>query len=375
MRIQSLSLFLTLLTLTGCQSRVSEPLWTFQADQTITAASFNRDGSRLALAGEDGKIWILDATGKPTTLTPGPESASFLIFSSDGRWLAAASDKRRDVGWWNVEDGRLLASVDAGKAAKAAKEISHEAFLWVDARTGRVSRKSTAYIGGKAGTTVAGLAFSENHLLSTDTRGTVEVWSSDGELTRVLGIDAIVSAAQVSPAGDRLALSGGNRLRVVDLSDGKVAFQMEGNSDFRPVVFSPTGDYLAASSLGQSKLVSLASKAVALNFPDSVMAYDFSNDGRYLACASSNKVTIWNVNTKTVEGELSVRGDAIHVLDNGHGLLVRQESRTLFWELGQPEPTWSVDRAARRWAVSSDGLVALILDEGRVECWQPPVRP
>lgn len=375
MHIRILALMFALLPMTGCRSRVDQPLWSFQADQKISAASFSPDGTLLALAGEGGKVWLLDSAGQSRNIAPGPEMPAFLIFSADGKWLAAASDKRRDVCWWKVEDGKLLTSVDAGKAAKAAQEISHEAILWMDAQSGMVSRKSTAYVGGEAGTTVAGLAFSEDDLLSTDTRGSVEFWSPDGALTKVFGVEAIVSLAQVSPAGNRLALSGGNRLRVVDLADGKMILELAGNSDFRPLVFSPSGDYLATTSLGESKLISLSGKSVAMRFPAGVRAYDFSGDGRYLACASSDKIEIWNVNTKALEGEMALRADDVHVLESGQGVLVRQESQVLGWRIGQPEATWKLERSARRWAVSSSGQVALVLDQGQVECWQPPSEP
>ena len=368
--MRKLCLLWLLLNLVGCVARESGPRWTFSAGQEIASMTFSPDGEILAVSGKDGKIWLLDSQGKTLReLAQGPKEPH-LHFSSDGLAMASSSQFSRSVAWWNVTDGKLVTSIDIGKAGKAAELVYHEAVLVVHASGGVTGVNS--YVGGEQGSSVSGVAFaSAGSLLTTDNLGSVQYWNPEGEMTQLLRINTGVTLSKLSPKGDLLALSGSNRLTVIKVPSGDRAFELTSNGTFEPVVFSPDGKYLASSSFGKTKLISLAGSATASSIDGGSRAFDFSSDSRYLASAGDT-IKVTNVLTKALEGELRWMADDIAVLEDGQGVLLRGAEQLGLWRLKDSDrPGWLLEKPNTGWAVSSKDLVAVSMAGGGVECWEP----
>jgi WD40 repeat protein len=78
------------------------------AEAIVWAVTFSPDGQRIAAAGADGVIQLLDArslekTGQP--LSGHEDTVEGLAFSPDGRTLASAS-RDETIRLWNVESGQ-----------------------------------------------------------------------------------------------------------------------------------------------------------------------------------------------------------------------------------------------------------------------------
>src|SRR5207237_97941 len=84
------------------------------ADWDVSALAFNPDGTILASVGRSIKLWDV-ATGRPLLVTGGPDHASGVAFSPDGRRLAVSGSRgvaaNRFSEVYDLEFGRGLYTV------------------------------------------------------------------------------------------------------------------------------------------------------------------------------------------------------------------------------------------------------------------------
>jgi len=184
----------------------AERLHRFFLPEDVTVAEFRPDGRQLAfLLGRDFPgIWWWDSGSRNRGPIGGNHVFSFLTYSGDSRFLAAASDDRR-IHLWNAQ---TMQSVAIAPPQDAINGLSlNEDGSWLAAGAGE----------------------------------DVRIWESPGGLARCLSIGEPVWRTYFSPRGDLLAVvhengvqmwnaRTGERLGNFEFAVGRMTFQLT----FRP---------------------------------------------------------------------------------------------------------------------------------------------
>lgn len=256
-------------------------------------AVYSPDGSRLALSsGLEVLVWDLAEDRELFALRGNTNTIERVMFSPDGRWLAAAS-------------------------------LDGNASIW-DAATGEERLTLAGHSGG-----VSSLAFSPDSigLVSAGGDGTARVWDlspagSREWMTVAVSTDT-VSAVGYSPDGARLATaSDDGTARVFDAATGMELLTLVGHTDrVSAVTFSPDGTRLATSSGDNTARVWDASTGDELlvlsghgqgtvgGLFGGVLAVAYSPDGSRLATAGADGTAIlWDAATGERLGAFSNDG-------------------------------------------------------------------
>jgi beta-lactamase regulating signal transducer with metallopeptidase domain len=185
----------------------------------LLAVTFSPDGSRLAVAADDGSVQVRDPATDRVTLTLRGHTAAVncLAFSPDGRTLATGSSDRT-VKLWDLAAGRERATLSGHRR-------------WVYA-----------------------LAFSPDGrtLASGGYDRTIKLWDAEtgAELASLTGHTSSVRALAFAPDGRTLASGGGDRtVRLWDVAARAERRRLDGHSaTVRAVAFAPDGNVLASAS-------------------------------------------------------------------------------------------------------------------------------
>jgi WD40 repeat protein len=234
------------------------------------SVAFRPDGRNLASVVGPEEVQVWDAiTGKEGQLlkVPGGDIHT-VLYSPDGRFLAASSETRGDnsgaINIWDATIGRLV------------RTLRHADPL------GR-------------------LAYSPDgkHLAAECSGGTVDIWDvTDGtDLWSLMG-----RIGSFSPDGTRVAIVGENYTNEVwDVAAGRRVLTLEG-ANSKAMAYNPNGKLLACAGAGGVKLWNAATgQPLALLTPDNGKPDDnvsnlaFSADGKYLAgiVDRDNTVKVW----------------------------------------------------------------------------------
>ena len=182
-------------------------------DRLVSDAAFNRDGTRLATTSLDMmfKIWDLEAGGALCTMDHHKDSIVQVVFSPDDQYLVTASyDRTARV--WNAETGKPLLVLDLGIKVRALAFSPDGETLAVGSGTG---------------------------LSLYDFKG----WVKDGEmreLAQLAGHTGAIISANFSPSGRYLASGGADKQsRVWDVATGQTLNILAGGDNWvRDVAFS-----------------------------------------------------------------------------------------------------------------------------------------
>jgi WD40 repeat protein len=311
-------------------ARSGAPLGDFEnRARWVTTLAYSPDGKTLAATGDrDNLIYIWNmATGRLLRTLAGSEGIlQCVVFSRDGKWIAAAGGtekgaERCEIFLWRAADGvfvrrfaghknavrslafspdgRTLASgADDGSIIKKRSEIK----LW-NPQNGALVRSFPGAPGW-----VKSLAFSNDGKLLASAnsgqrgKGVVEIWNPQtGTLLRTLG-GYRNGVSDVAFARDGSTLAGAGRdgiVRIWNARTGKFLKAMTHGAWVNSVSFSPDGSTLASG--GTDYLLRIWDTKtgkqlhVLRGHESRVETTAFSPDGKTLASGSSDtSIRIWN---------------------------------------------------------------------------------
>lgn len=246
-----------------------EPL--FKVDVSpypVRAVAFSPDGSRLAVAGEDNLIYLLDTKdGREILQIKGhTDVVTSITWSPDGSRLASGSDDR-SVRIWDAATGRQLSSFAGDTKFVSAVAWSHDG-KWI-ASAGAETR--------------------------------ITVWNvASGEIVLELDKGVYGNSVAWSPDDTMLAVTGNQRVLILDPSNRSEVKNLVGDwGDINGVDWSPDGRYLAAASHDSDVLVWQVdnwSEQILEGHTSNVTDIAWSKNSQLLASVSyDTTVRIWDV--------------------------------------------------------------------------------
>ena len=276
----------------------------------VGSIAYSPDGKLLAVGGYKDVRLMDAASGKAVaTLSGHADLVRSVVFSADGKWLAAAGGlpaRSGEIKIWDVESHQLLRTVEGHKdciysvaASPDGKIVASASYdklikLW-DVATGKELRTLKDHIDA-----VFAVAFSPDgkRLASGSQDRTVKVWDvASGQRLFTLS-DALdgITTITYHPSGKQIAAAGYDKtIRVWDLTDkgGTLANSMISDEDIiLQLAYSRDGKVLVSTSADRSIRFR---DAVTLNpikdlddQPDWVEAISISPDGKWLAAGRYN---------------------------------------------------------------------------------------
>ena len=276
----------------------------------VLSVAFDREGSLLASAGDDGWVIVWDVAGGRRRGALRAEEAITAVAFSPGGHLAAGTWNGR-LGLWEPANGVLVRTFrghmekitslafDPSGRRLASGSDDDTLRLW-DAETGEDLR----LLGAGNEYDVTSVAFSPDgeRIASGDGENTLRIWDAGyGEEVLVInGHEGTVTSVSFSPDGRRLVSgSRDGTVRLWDSKAGKRILVLRGHAqDVNAVAFSPDGRRIAsAGDDGTARIWEAESGKLLATFPHAgaVMCLAFSPDGSRLVTGTRGVVSVWTL--------------------------------------------------------------------------------
>ncbi|MCS7015818.1 MAG: serine/threonine-protein kinase [Gemmatales bacterium] len=219
----------------------------------------NRDGTRLFVASQDGRITVWDVPDSPKMrMTTGAGEAPTLVaWDEPGRYLAYAT-KDRQITVWDLSSMQLPGATRLSNGAASALAWSHDGSWYAVGldngvicvgRPSQVHQPPVSWLAHSGPITALTFTPTSRHLISAGANGKVLVWDvSKSRLIWTLAGHAAPIRLLAGAAGSDYVFSGGRDYfgAVHDVARGQSRWLMgSGRHEWLLSAFSPTGEYLA----------------------------------------------------------------------------------------------------------------------------------
>ncbi len=309
--------------------------WIGPHPDMVNSVAFNRDGTLLAAAGEDRRIYLFDAAKRTLlkTLACGAKPVTGMSFTPDGNGLLVC-DKAGDLKIWDLGEARALASIFAGgphdfeglrsvlspDGMTVMTTREDEIVLWDAASlrplrklkiNGKYSVTHGIYVSSSDTLPVCSAVYSAGgkRILAAYGDGTLRAWDpATGKHRRLWRLRGDLRSFALFP-DEKGILAGIHdekklRLSVLDIKTGRAlsAFDDAGTGDIEEFAVSPDGRFVAAAFAEPYVLI----WAVGDPKPRHILAVGsagfcaiaFSPDGKTLAAGGKNQnVILFDVET------------------------------------------------------------------------------
>lgn len=293
------------------------PIWysPLKGDLMLSVA-FSPDGKRIAGGNKDTSVTIWSLKDGQTTaeLRSHDGPAKSLFFSPDNTFLAGINHKNAVV--WSLPSGKQT-------IINPGFEIKGAAFSPQGNTLALVGSSSTIYLctpdTGQSKILTSeknefhaasfqgfnSVAFSQDNktLACGGFNGSISLWNrSDGSVKLLPGMqtESTISSIAFNPDGKSIAAACGITVRIWDIISGMELTNLKYGYRIPNVHFSPDGSFLAYSDGAGSFIhlhdVKRNEELAVLNAGSEWLGnVSFGPDGRTLACAADQRVTIWDI--------------------------------------------------------------------------------
>ena len=256
------------------------------------------------------EVWFVMTRLSCVMLTIGQDRPP-VAFAPNGKYIVSGGT--RGVQVWRVEDGKLLATMEADHAqcvafSKDGKRIAAgtlrgEVMLW-DAKMYKQSSTWTI------GDVVRGVDFSPDstQLVALGVH-TATVWNIHSrELERVLGPlqhKNSLLAAKYSPNGDRIATATRDSIRIYDSSKGHVDIPVQVSTRYNTGLLWFNNDLFVISDSKIKQIqIDTSTGPTIRESPDAsnISCIAIPSHGEYIACSANRTITFWDLSTHTQWG-------------------------------------------------------------------------
>jgi WD40 repeat protein len=279
----------------------------------VWSVSFSPDGSRIAIAGDDGiSLWDLNGKQVPE-FQRGQGRVTYVGFSPDGTQLASIIDSTSSKGYqnvrfWNLKGqqvgqlkGDLLVdtvifSPDGTQLATTRKDTGGKGTVRLWDLLGNQVSQFRAF---------GSVVFSSDGSLLTGSGedGVPRVWNLSGrQLFEFKGHQGLASGRIFSPDGKQLITTGDDKIiRLWDLND-KAVGEFGGSGGTFKMIFSPDGSLVATYKDNAVSLWDLQGNKLG-EVPTNKSEYipkniTISPDSQQLAIVEDNIARLWNWRNK-----------------------------------------------------------------------------
>jgi len=344
----------------------------YQKAWLYTLAALNQDiGQDYSLPDSFGRLVIpeiYNGTYQQIWAAPSSQEEVYCIAVSPAGKLLVSGGEDKTVQFWDIQTGKLLATLEGHSGPVKSLAISPDGKLLVSGgedHTVRLwdiqTRKQLATLEGHSDTVKSVAISPDGKLLASGGEDkTVRLWDiqTRRQLAKLGEHLATVSSVVFSPDGKQLASGGeGIAVQLWDVNTGEKLASLEGHLGYvESIAFSPDGKLLASGGsdntirLWDTQTRTQLSKLDGHSAP--VSSVVFSPDGKRLASGSSDRtMRIWDIQTEKL----------LAILD-GHS---DSTTSVTFSPDGKRLASASIDKTVRLWDTQTGkGLTKL---EGHIE--------